>query len=128
MPKHRFFIDNIDAESNFIEVNNKDVIHQIINVLRLKIGDRVVAFDNSSNEYKLTLKEIMKTNLIFSKEIMKKESILNKVSLILYPAMIKKDKLEYVFQKCTEIGVTKFQPIISFRTEKLGINLDRIKK
>lgn len=128
MTKHRFFIENINSTSDLVELNNKDVIHQIQNVLRIGIGEKIIAFDGSSNEYELTLEKIMKNVLIFSKEIMKKKLILNKVSLTLCPAIIKKDKLEYVFQKCTEIGVDNFQPIISSRTEKLGINMDRVGK
>ncbi len=43
-------------------------------------------------------------------------------------SLIKKDKIEYVIQKCTEIGVSEFSPIISERTEKTGYNLERFNK
>jgi 16S rRNA (uracil1498-N3)-methyltransferase len=42
--------------------------------------------------------------------------------------VIKKDKLEWVVQKAVELGVTKIIPVISARSEKKDINLNRLNK
>jgi 16S rRNA (uracil1498-N3)-methyltransferase len=124
----RFFVDKNIIESSEIEIENVDVIHQVKNVLRLKEGDLIILLDGTSKEFHGKIKEIMKKKLIFSKEIMKKFSRKNEIKMKLYPAVIKKDKIEYVLQKCTELGVTEFHPIITKRTEKQNLNLERMDK
>jgi 16S rRNA (uracil1498-N3)-methyltransferase len=41
---------------------------------------------------------------------------------------LKKDNFEWVTQKTTEIGVSKIVPVISQRTIKLDVKIDRLKK
>ncbi len=126
MKLHRFFIKNkIEDGLGEIEIDDSYLVHQIKNVLRLKKGDKVLFLDNYGHESLCSIVEVMKNKLIFSKENVKKNSRRNEVSLTIYPAVIKKDKLEYVFQKCTEIGVFKFCPLVSDRTEKLNFNIER---
>jgi 16S rRNA (uracil1498-N3)-methyltransferase len=47
---------------------------------------------------------------------------------ILYCAVLKKENFELVVQKATEIGVAKIVPVITERTVKLGINMERLHK
>jgi 16S rRNA (uracil1498-N3)-methyltransferase len=129
MKIHRFFINQIiNDDENEIKVSDPELIHQLKNVLRIKIGDRFVFVDNDGSEVKVTSKEIMKKSLSFSKEKMKKFSRKNEVSVTLCPAVLKKDKMEYVLQKCTEIGVLYFCPLVSDRTEKTNLNMKRLNK
>jgi 16S rRNA (uracil1498-N3)-methyltransferase len=53
-------------------------------------------------------------------------SILPSFNLTLCPSLIKKDKLEWVIEKCTELGVGKFEPVISSRSEKKALSLTRL--
>lgn len=122
MRKHRFYLQNI-PEGERIEVSDSDLIHQIRKVLRLNEGDKVSLF-NEEVEVEATISEVMKSSLVFSKENMKNVSRKNE-KFILHPSMIKKDKMEYVLQKCTEIGVLYFSPIVSERTEKTNLNVKR---
>ena len=128
MKLHRFFIKQEIDDSPRIEITDEELVHQLNNVLRIKIGDRFIFLDNQGNEAEVISEEIMKKSLIFSKEKVKKKSIRNEVKIDLYPAVLKKDKMEYVFQKCTEIGVLKFCPIVSDRTEKINLNMKRLEK
>ena len=128
MRQNRFFIKNIDLNQNSIEIEDVDVIHQIKNVLRLKAGDNISVFNQCETEVTGPIIELMKKKLIFSKENMKKKSRKNEIELDLCFSLIKKDKVEYVIQKCTEIGVSNFHPIISERTEKTGYKIDRLEK
>ncbi len=128
MKNPRFFLENIELIDNKIEIDNESVIHQIRNVLRLKDGDKITLFNKNGEQFFGKLDSVMKKKIIFSKEIMKKKSKSSKVRFVLYPAIIKKDKLEYVLQKGTEIGVDEFRLTISNRTEKLGLNLERARK
>jgi 16S rRNA (uracil1498-N3)-methyltransferase len=128
MKLHRFFINQKIEESPSIEITDIELVHQLKNVLRVKIGDKFILLDNAGIEAVVRTEEIMKKSLIFSKEKLKKFSRKNEVLLALYPAVLKKDKMEYVLQKCTEIGVLEFCPIVSDRTEKINLNMKRLDK
>jgi 16S rRNA (uracil1498-N3)-methyltransferase len=43
-------------------------------------------------------------------------------------ALLKKDKNDWVLQKCTELGVSHFVPVLAERSEKTGFNLERAQK
>ena len=43
-------------------------------------------------------------------------------------SLLKKDKNDWVLQKCTELGVHKFVPILANRSEKNDLKLDRARK
>jgi 16S rRNA (uracil1498-N3)-methyltransferase len=62
--------------------------------------------------------------------ILNKNAVENicKNEVILFASLIKKDKFEWVLEKCTELGVSKFVPIISERSEKKDLNIERMRK
>jgi 16S rRNA (uracil1498-N3)-methyltransferase len=43
-------------------------------------------------------------------------------------ALIKKDNFEWVLEKCTELGVSRFVPIMAERSEKKNIDIERAKR
>jgi 16S rRNA (uracil1498-N3)-methyltransferase len=97
-------------------------------VLRLKKGDPVDIFDGQGKLVSGRIKEVMKKVSIISEESLNFSSTGYTHKIHIAPALIKKDKFEWVVQKCTEIGVGSFFPIISERTEKMKINKDRLQK
>jgi len=128
MKLHRFFINQKIDESPKIEITDPELVHQLTKVLRAQVGDKFIFLDNEGTEVLVKTEEIMKKNLIFSKEKMKKFSRKNEIFITLCPAVLKKDKMEYVLQKCTEIGVLEFCPLVSDRTEKTNLNMKRLDK
>ena len=92
--QYRFFLQG-DSFS-------KEEKHQIFNVLRLKIGDKITLV----KEKKEFLATITKDGYNIIEEITENREA--NVSLTLAIATLKKDKLEYIFQKATEIGVENF--------------------
>lgn len=81
----------------------------------------------------------VKTERLYSiREISKKEAHLKLVTdmeiklpktyVYLFWSLLKKENNEYIIQKCTEIGVSNFVPIISERTIKKDFNLPRAQK
>ena len=113
----RFFIaEKIYDESlseNKLIISDEKIIHQIKNVLRKKEGESVVILDGRGSEFFGTIFELSK-----------KEIKIEKDKINFY----EKDNFEFVMQKCTEIGVKNFQPIISERTEKDNLNFERLEK
>jgi len=46
----------------------------------------------------------------------------------LYQALLKKDNMELIFEKCTEVGISTFVPIASERSIKKSVNQERAEK
>jgi 16S rRNA (uracil1498-N3)-methyltransferase len=94
----------------------------------LHVGDDVAVLDNGGWIYDVKLTE-MSTGVVRGqvgrRHLAPGEP---RTKLTLFPALLKSDKLEFVLQKCTEVGVSAFVPIVSDRcnvggtvsTEKLG--------
>lgn len=125
MKLHRFFIDNIKEVGDELSISDVDVIHQIKNVLRLQEGDSVILLDGTGKEYFAKVKIILKSESIFSKEKIKSNPQ-DIHTINLYFSIPKKDKAEWVLQKCTELGANNFIPVISDRTEKINLRKDRV--
>jgi len=128
----RFFIKQKISENHEMVIGDEKIIHQIKNVLRKKEGDQIIFLDGNGSEFFGNISKISKKEIIFKKDNItfhKKNNFeMEKQKIIFAPAILKKDNFEFVLQKCIEIGVQKFQPIISERTEKNNLNFDRLEK
>jgi 16S rRNA (uracil1498-N3)-methyltransferase len=89
--------------------------HQINRVLRLSYGEKVIILDNLGNEYEVELVELggRKARGIIHSCYPAEGEPWNQVWL--YIAITQREKFEWILQKCTEIGVMGFVPIISSR-------------
>jgi 16S rRNA (uracil1498-N3)-methyltransferase len=124
--KVRIYLDKkLDPDSNLI-LEREDV-HYLINVMRLGEGDNLFVFNSKDGEFKAEIisfdKKNIKTKLISKIENIHKPS---KISLIF--SLIKSSKLDYLIQKCTEIGVNSFMPTISEKSIVKNFNIKRAKK
>ncbi len=54
----RFFCPSLNISAGKIVIDDKDKIHHLKNVLRLKMQDEVVIFDEEGNEYKAKIEKI----------------------------------------------------------------------
>ena len=127
MRLHRFFIDLKAIRGQEIILEDKNSVNQIKKVLRMKIGDGVLCLDNSGKEYRAVIKEI--SNSVISEIVEVKENQNEPdLKITLFQSLCKKDKFEWVLEKGTEIGISAFVPIITERTEKLGLNRERAEK
>src|SRR3990167_5682399 len=126
MRLHRFYINTPIAE-NKIVVKDEHILHQWRNVFRYNVGSEAVLFDGSGFEYDCVIERLSNREAELN-VVSKKGSIMPEREITLYQSLIKKDKMEWVVEKATELGVSKIVPIISDRSEKKGFNLARAKK
>jgi len=98
-------------------------------VLRLKVEETVILFNGDGLEYVSTIVSYPKKNVVeFSISKAKPNTLALKRELTVIFSLIKKDNIELILQKGTELGVTHFIPVLSARSEKKGINLERAEK
>ncbi|MDC3117631.1 16S rRNA (uracil(1498)-N(3))-methyltransferase [Candidatus Pelagibacter sp.] len=119
-----FFSDTLSA--NMIDKLDKDQSHYLIKVMRIKENE-VFSLFNKEGEWEAKVLEISKNTVEFKiiKQLRQKE-IIKELWLAFSP--IKSNYQNFMLQKATELGVTKFLPIIFNRTMVRKINKDRLKK
>ena len=127
MRLHRF-IGHFDLNQKQIVVNSEDFVNQARNVLRLKVGDKLILCDGNLKE---AVAEIVNLNKEFAElkivETCKNENESEK-NVALYCSVLKKENFEITVQKAVEVGVKEIVPIITDRTVKLGLNKERLNK
>ena len=111
---------------NLISKLDKSQSHYLAKVMRTKIGENFSLF-NQNGEWEAKITKITKGIVEFS--ITKKlRSNTDEKEIWLAFAPIKLNYLNLMIQKATELGVTKFIPILTERTIVRKINQNRINK
>ncbi len=124
MKKIRLFIPekNLDRGTR-IKLCGND-FEYLTKVMRQKITDRFFIFNGVEGEFVAQITDIEKKSL--SAEVGEKISELKKVpNVTLAFALIKNVRIDFVAEKATELGVARFQPILTQRTIVDKINLER---
>ena len=111
---------------NTTSLLSKEHTHYVVNVMRLKRGSNINCF-NKEGEWvsEVVFLEKDRVEVKFLNRV--KESI-KSPSIELAICLVKKNPMEIILQKATELGVTKIIPIISERTEVKELNLERANK
>jgi len=110
----RFFIAPSQVSGSRISISDEDVRH-IAAVLRMKIGDALLLCDGQGAEYQVTIAEISKTEI--KTEIVSQSSReITAPRITLGQGLPKSDKMDWIVQKATELGVTNIVPLVTERT------------
>ena len=125
MSNIRLFFSNI-LSANLTDKLDKSQSHYLTKVMRIKESEAFSIF-NQNGEWEAKILKISKGNVEFKtiKQLRKKES---SKELWLAFSPIKSNYQNFMIQKATELGVTKFLPIIFDRTIVRKINLERLEK
>ena len=112
---HRFFLAGVSAELNR-SVDLTPLAHQLRNVLRMTPGSMITVLDDSGAAYATRIEVLdaqQATGLVLARERVVSEPV---IELTLFQCVLKGERFEWVLQKCTELGVRRFVPVISSRT------------
>lgn len=111
---------------NSTSLLSKEHTHYLVNVMRAKRGGNVNFF-NKNGEW---LSEIvfLEKDRVEVKFLSKIKENTNTHNIELAICLVKKNAIEIILQKATELGIKKIIPIISERTEVKEINFERANK
>ena len=125
MSNIRLYYTNSIVE-NTTSLLSKEHTHYLANVMRLKRGSNINFF-NKEGEWisEIVFLEKDRAEVKFLNRV--KKSIKSS-NIELAICLVKKNPMEIILQKATELGVTKIIPIISERTEVKELNLERANK
>lgn len=126
MKIHRFIAKDFNLKIGEMLIEGQ-LAKQIKNVLHLEVGEKVELCDGNGSYSIGEIINFTKDGIeVRLGEIMKERAENKKVTL--FCAVLKKENFEMVVQKTTEIGITKIIPVITARTIKTGLNMERLKK
>jgi 16S rRNA (uracil1498-N3)-methyltransferase len=125
MSNIRLFFSN-SLSINLTDKLDKSQSHYLTKVMRVKKNE-VFSLFNENGEWEAKILEISKSIVEFetTKQLRQKE---NTKELWLAFSPIKSNYQNFMLQKATELGVTRFLPIIFDRTVVRNINKERLKK
>lgn len=112
---HRFFVPPETLVGRQRVTLSGDLAHQLGRVLRLRPGERILLLDDSGLAYEAELEEIgsrQATARLLRAYVPDTEP---RTRLILYQALPRGDKMDFVLQKNTELGAVAFAPLIAER-------------
>lgn len=126
----RFFLKPENFRNGRVEIAEPPILHQLTHVLRMQTGDELIVLDNSGDEFLCRIEQIDKKSCRLTVSEKRKNRAEPEIFMTIYQALPKKLELfELVLQKGTEIGVGRFVPLITERTERREVSKrDRMEK
>ena len=127
MRLNRFYFEfsPIDKKLN---IENDVIVNQIRNVLRMEKGGLIQLFNGRGAEALCVIENVDKKKIEVRIDDIFESRNLSDNRVILNCSILKKENFELVVQKATEIGVAEITPLITERTVKLGLNMERLNK
>ncbi len=112
---HRFFLPLVAIQTDSV-LFPLETAHQILRVLRLRVGDTAIVLDNLGGQYRVELTLVSNEQVrgrVIDKTLAEGEP---PVHLSMYLCLTQREKFEWMLQKCTEVGAAEFTPILSSRS------------
>ena len=110
----RFFVTSSQIENGTVRITGDDA-HHLSRSLRAAVGDTVTVCDMASCEYECELTEFLPGEVRARVLSTHPTNTDPPVSVVLYQALPKGDKLDSVIQKAVECGVSRIVPFESER-------------
>lgn len=121
----RFFVPSQNISKDKIIVLDRKQAHYIKDVLRLKVNDELVIFDEKENEYTCLLEKLKPEVTLYIKKTVLAAPNSKKINLTVACAIPKKSNMDDIIDKLTQLGVAR---IIPLKTKRAIVKLDAKKE
>ncbi len=111
----RFYVPNPSIQEGLLVIEGREVRH-IRTVLRLKAGDEITIFDGSGREYEGTILEERPTSVLVKVQNIFFPEKDSPLVITLAQSLLKGEKMDFLIQKATELGVREIIPFFSSRS------------
>lgn len=124
----RIYLKNTDLSQKYIIIKDKEIIHQLTKVLRVRWWEHIALFNwEKAIDYIYEISEIWKKELALEKKSQLNNDSEIDFELSLFNGLPNKlEKIEYIIQKGTEIGFTQFIFFRTDRSQKLVISDNKL--
>jgi 16S rRNA (uracil1498-N3)-methyltransferase len=94
--------------------------HHVARVLRAVIGDQLILFNGAGDEYLSVITAMMKKHVIVDIRSRLSRIVESPIAIDLVQGIARGEKMDFIVQKATELGVKRIIPLI---TERCGVRL-----
>ncbi len=123
---HRLYCPSQNISGTKITVSDKNEIHHLKDVLRIKEKEEVIVFDAGGNEYICSVERLSdKVTLHIKERRLSANREQPQIKISIACAIPKKSQMDNIVDKLTQLGVDR---IIPLETERVIVRLDRQKK
>jgi len=104
-----------------------DDAHHLIHVLRIKEGEVALVFTDQGNEFLAKVEKVESSSLkLRIREV--KSSFEKSWKVVLVQAIPKSQKMDWIVEKATELGVNEIYPVVTRRVVKKTTRIERWQK
>jgi len=125
LPSVRLFVDAPLASGAEIACTPEQA-NYLVNVLRLGVGDQILAFNGRDGEWRAQLSEAGKRRCRL-RCLSRVRPQVDGPDVHYVFAPLKHARLDYMVQKATELGVAHLQPVLTHRTVASRVNIERMR-
>jgi 16S rRNA (uracil1498-N3)-methyltransferase len=111
-----------------MRLDDADVAHQMRSVLKLQPGEMVIIGDGTGNEAHCRILSYDGDAVFLEGTAIGRNAAELSGRTTLYCAVLKAEHFELAAAKATEVGISEIVPIVTSRTVKLNLRLDRVEK
>lgn len=115
MPAGRFVVEGLALQSESELDLPQEVAHQARDVLRLALGDTLHLLDGAGGEYPAKIVTLDRKRVVVRLGPRSEGRAEPAARVVLCQGMLKATKFETVLQKCTELGIAAFIPLLTER-------------
>lgn len=127
MRRSRIFTDKALAESATVELDARNN-HYLMHVLRVKQGQALLLFNGNGREFNAQVEALTRKSVrVLIAEEVNPTVVESPLHTTLGIAISKGDRMDWVIQKATELGVNVIQPLVTERVD-VKLNAERREK
>lgn len=123
----RIFVSDLLFKDKVVSFS-EDITHHLLNVMRIEDNSLVKLFNKNSGEWLSTcLVQRKKILATCNQKIGTFQQLCIPQIILVFP-LINPTRMHFILEKCTEIGVVKFIPLITDFSQYSSINLSKAQK
>jgi 16S rRNA (uracil1498-N3)-methyltransferase len=124
---HRFF-SQLKRDRDAVSFADPDVVHQVLRVLKLRVGEVVTVLDGQGMERDVELVQVDKKEVAGMVIAERKNEAEPEREVVLYAAILKRENFEWAVQKAVECGASNIIPMVTQRTIKKDVKRERLQE
>jgi 16S rRNA (uracil1498-N3)-methyltransferase len=128
MRRNAFIVPPENIRASFVEIHDKNQVHQIRRVLRMHEGDAFLVLDGKGNEHECLVHELGKGLVRGQITATHKIDRETRIPMTLYPAIIRRERFAEILEKCSELGASAFVPVLADRSPYTSMSATLIER
>lgn len=122
---HRIHLPELTE--GIVAVSGREAVH-LAQVLRVAPGSRVRAFDGAGREADGVVVEAEADRVVIELERASESGLESSLEVTVAVALLKGDKLANVVRQCTELGATRFTPLLTRRRDVPELSANKLER